>query len=199
MININNNIVLEHSSKYKDKIKLELPYNYIEIYLNEHISKDDTVESVAKKYYDQEIYHKIYETIDDYIEEICNLNGLEPYNLTPFQDINVPVLVHKDNVYLSRINELEKEIKNIDEWIKYEVQNGDSLSSLAYDAAGNSTDALSNIEKIKEYNNLTSNDINVGDVLYIINPKIGELKRDIAFLRHQLKESLIKVEKKEVE
>lgn len=198
MINIGNNIKLEHTTKYKNKIKLELPYNYIEIYLNEHIGKDDTIESVAKKYYDNEIYYKIYENIDEYIDEICNLNNIEPHELTPFQDISVPVLVHKDNVYLSRINELEKEIDSIDTWVKYTVKNGDSIESLAYYAAGNSTEALANIESIKEYNKLSSNELNIGDTIYIINPKIGELKRDIVFLRHQLKESLIKVEKKEV-
>ena len=198
MINIKNNIVLEHSAKYKDKIKLELPYNYIEIYLQEHIEKDDTVESVAKKYYDKEIYSKIYETIDDYIEEICNLNGIEPYNLTPFQDINIPVLVHKNNVYLSRITELENEIEKIEKWVNYTVQNGDTINSLAYLSAGNSTEALTNIESIKEYNKLTSNELDTGDTIYIINPEIGKIKRDIVFLRHQLKQSLIRIEKKEV-
>ena len=59
-------------------------------------------------------------------------------------------------------------------------------------------EAIEIIESIKEYNKLSSNELNIGDTIYIINPKIGELKRDIVFLRHQLKESLIKVEKKEV-
>lgn len=198
MINIKNNIVLEHTTKYKNKIKLELPYNYIEIYLTEHISKDDTLDSIAEKYYDNEIYCKIYETVDEYIKEICTINHIEKSILTPFQDISIPVLVHKDNIYLSRIKELEREIDKQEIWVKYTVKNGDSIPSLAYDAAGNSTEALSNIESIKEYNNLNSNEINVGDTIYIINPEIGKLKRDIVFLRHQLKESLINTEKKEV-
>ena len=196
MIKIQNDLVLKHKNKYKSRIEIVIPYNYIQIYLNEHINKDDTLEMIARKYYDKDSYSKVYSNIENYIDIICKINDINKNNLTPFQDLKIPVLIHKENVYLEQINNCEKEIDKLEYWVEYIVQDGDTLSSLAYLGAGNSTEALSNIEKIKVYNKLNSNEISTNQKLYIINPEIGKLKQDIAFLKHQLKESLIINEKK---
>ena len=164
--------------------------DYIKFLIMEDIKKDDTIYSLANKYYNEELYYNFYKSINEYINEIKKINGFEENILTPFQSINIPVIIHKDNVYLERINILTNKISNLKEWIQYKVDDKDTLSSLAYEGAKDIDEAYSILESIINKNNLKTNSVKTGSIIYIINPEIGYLKREIFQLNAKLKESL---------
>ena len=164
--------------------------NYKKILISENIEKKDTLESISTKYYNEEIYSYFYQDINEYINDITIINNLSNATLTPFQDIKIPVIVNKDNIYLERIDYLSDKISKLEHWIQYKIEDKDTLSSLAYEGAGDIDESYSIIENIINKNHLKSQKIKTGSVIYIINPEIGYLKREIFQLTIKLKYSL---------
>ena len=165
----------------------ELPPDYTTITLDISVDHGTTVSGLAKMYYDESVYPNFKE----YCENIKELNNLEYNYVTPYQSIKIPVIVNKDNVFLNNIYTLETELNDMPLWVDYTIESGDTISSLAYLGAVDSTEAMDNINRICDYNNIANKSIiNVGDKIAIINPKIGETKRKIYSLKESLSESL---------
>ena len=133
----------------------------------------------------------VYPNFKEYCKEIKELNNLNYDFITPYQSLKIPVIVNKDNVYLNNIYALENELNDMPLWVEHTVEYGDTISGLAYLGAVDSTEAMDNINRICDYNNIAQKSIiQVGDKISIINPEIGETKRKIYSLKEALGESL---------
>lgn len=179
--------------------KRMLLYDYKKIYIDISIDKPMNITDIAHKYYDDEIYSPYFDNIDNYIEEIKKDNKMQYNSVTPFQNIQIPVLVNKENIYLQNISNLKEEITKFPLWTKHKIEDGDTISSLSYMGAKDSTEVFEIEKKIRDYNELTSDDLKVGNNIYIINPEIGNLRKEIFTLKDSLAKSLIvNDQKKEV-
>lgn len=168
-----------------------VPSDYIEMNIDVSVSENTKIPELAEMYYVEDIYPNFNQYCDMIRDE-----NIIPYGIiTPYQNITVPVIVNKDNIYLNNIKNLEKELETLPIWVEYEIQIGDTLSSLAYLGAKDSTEAMEYVDRIRRYNDIDKrNLLYIGDKIYIINPKIGEIKRKIYSLEENLKSSLIVTE-----
>lgn len=167
-----------------------MPSSYIQIYTTEQVEKNDTLTAIAEKYYNKDIYSSYYQSIDSYMEEIAKINNINKNNITPFQELIIPAITTQNNIYLERIEIINKEIETLDLWIPYQVQIGDTISSLAYKGAGDNDEAYTISKEIMHHNNMSNSNIYAGDTIYIINPEIGDLKKEVFQLKESLNESL---------
>lgn len=180
-----------------DKIKLNsneykknMPSGYIQIYTTEQVEKNDTLTTIAQKYYNDDIYSSYYQSLDNYTEEIAKTNNITKNNITPFQDLTIPTLIPRNNIYLERIEALNQQIKKLQVWTPYQIQEGDTIQSLAYKGAGDIDEAYTVSKDIIQYNNMSNTNIHSGDTIYIVNPHIGHLKKEIYQLKRSLNNSL---------
>lgn len=167
-----------------------IPNGYIKINTTEKVQKDDTLTSIAKKYYNEDIYPLYYRSLDNYIDEIAKINNVNKNNITPFQELIIPAIIPQNNIYLERIETLNQQIKSLPVWIPYNIQVGDTISSLAYKGAGDIDDAYTISNEIIKYNNISDTNISAGNTINIINPQIGDLKKEIFQLKRSLNDSL---------
>lgn len=167
-----------------------IPTGYVQVYTTEQVEKNDTLTTIAEKYYNKDIYSTYYRTLDDYIEEIAKINNISKNNITPFQDLIIPALTTQNNIYLERIENINQQIESLDVWVQYQIKAGDTISSLAYKGAGDDDEAYAIAKRIMEYNKMNNANIYAGDTIYIINPEIGDLKKEIFKLKESLNESL---------
>lgn len=170
--------------------QISMPAGYIQIYTTEQVEKNDTLTTIAEKYYNKDIYSSYYQSLDNYIEEIAKTNNISKNHITPFQDLIIPALTPQNNIYLERIESINKQIEELDVWIPYEIQVGDTISGLAYKGAGDDDEAYTICKEIMRYNNMQDTNIYAGNTIYIINPEIGDLKREIFQLKKSLNDSL---------
>lgn len=167
-----------------------IPTGYVQIYTTEQVEKNDTLTTIAEKYYNKDIYSAYYRSLDDYIEEIAKTNNISKNNITPFQSLTIPALTTQNNIYLERIESINKQINTLDVWVEYQIKAGDTISSLAYKGAGDDDEAYTIVKRIMDYNKMNNANIYAGDTIYIINPEIGDLKKEIFQLKESLNESL---------
>lgn len=170
--------------------KKNIPIGYIKIDTTEKVQKDDTLVAIAKKYYNDDIYPLYYQSLDNYIDEIAKINNVNRNNITPFQELIIPVIIAQNNIYLERIETINKQIKKLPLWIAYNIQVGDTISSLAYKGAGDIDEAYTISNEIIKYNNISDTNISAGNTINIINPQIGDLKKEIFKLKRSLNDSL---------
>ncbi len=173
-----------------NKHRKSIPNGYIQIYTTEQVGKNDTLKSIAEKYYNEDIYPYYYHSLDSYIEEIAQTNKINKNNITPFQDLIIPVITSQNNIYLERIKMLQKQMKKLTVWVPYQIQSGDTISSLAYKGAGDNDEVYDIVKIIIQYNNISNTNIEIGNTIYIINPQIGDLKKEIFQLKRSLNDFL---------
>ena len=165
----------------------ELPVDYTTITLDISVDQNTSIKNLANMYYDETEYPEFKE----YCKKKKKKNDIDFDIITPYQNIKMPLIVNRDNVYLNNIEALENTLNEIPIWVDYVVESGDTLSSLAYLGAKDATEAMENINRICDYNNISNRSvIQIGSKISIINPEIGEIKRNIYSLKEALKESL---------
>lgn len=165
-----------------------IPSGYTEYYSKYSIDVNDNVYDIAEKFWVDELYEDYYFTLDNYVKEIGRVNDINIHNITPYQDIIVPTLVEEQNIYLQQINFLNESLKNLDRWVQYEVNYGDTILSLAYYGAGDTNEAYVLKDEISKRNG--GNDIYAGQTISIINPEIGAIKKEIKRYEELLNKSL---------
>ena len=175
-----------------------IPEGFVQMNIEIPVGSCQTLDEIAQEYYNEESYPDYYNDFDNYVEKIAEQNNISSTNIPKYRNIVIPVIVEENNVYLDRINQLTSELDELkkEEWISYKIKFGDNLYGLAWLGSGDGNEVNNNLDRIVEKNNLSSSNIVEGQVIQIINPKIGEKKQEIDFLKQQLIDSL-KVEQKE--
>lgn len=174
----------------ENKFEPTIPDGYYQTYMSTDVERGDTLTSIASLYFDEELYGDTYKDLNDYIDSIAKTNHVSKNHINPYQSLNIPVLVAEDNIYVQQINSLEKQIAELDRWVPYTVQAGDTLLALAYQGAGTTNEAYELQDEIRSKNDLDSSTIIWGDEIKIINPEIGRLKKEVVNLKEKLHESL---------
>lgn len=182
------NLINKANTSNNEKV---MPTGYMEIYTIETVDNGEQLEDIAEQYYIDELYSSYYHSIDNYIDKISEINGsINKNNLTPYQDLIIPTLVEQNNIYIHQINVLKNQITELEKWVPHTIEYGDTILSLAFQGAGDTNEAYSIQYDILEKNKLNSADIYVDNTIYIVNPQIGELKKEISYLEKQLNASL---------
>jgi len=161
----------------KQEISL-LPEECIMINLPLDVTIDENVYDYAKGFY-TENYEGIYPSIENYEEAILKINDIGDSNFNYNDTIKIPIIIENNNEYYIKIQKIMDQIRNIEEneyFVNHIVQYGETISYYAYNASGNHNEAHEKIKEIMEENGLTDEDLNIGDNIRIINPKLGALK-----------------------
>ena len=167
-----------------------IPEGYQEMMIDEFVDNGETIDEIAQKYYTEDV-RTCYPDFEEYIEIILRDNNINERELDKQNSIKVPIIIDNNNYYLTQIKEKELELENVEEWIDYIAKPGDNLYNLSWEAASNGDEAMNNLKRITDINNLDrSSQIQIGQRLSIINPKIGELKREINSLKEEFNESI---------
>ena len=175
------------------------PQGYETIYTVEQVDYNESLWDIAEYYYDQDVYGQYYRDIRDFIDEIKKVNNLHGNTITPYQSLIIPCFVDENNIYLSQISSLEKQIKELPRYVEYEVQFGDTILGLAYLGAGDTNEAYEIKQEIQSVNGLSSSIIVQGTTIKIVNPEIGNLKKQIAQYQEKLNASLkVNIEQEEI-
>lgn len=162
-----------------------IPDGYMQIYIEEMIEPGEKLQDITSKYYteNESLYYRTYKSFVKSVEE---RNNIEYENIHTKTSITIPVIIENDNYYYQTIQELENAIKTKEEWVSYKIDDGDTLYKLAWMGAGNGDEANINVEKIKIKNGLDDDIIQVNKTIYIINPEIGDIRKEIESLRSDL-------------
>lgn len=182
------NFVQNAGAKEAPASEYLIPSNYIKMNIEISVDENTNIESIAKTYYVEELYPDF----EYYCDMIKKENNIEYGVITPYQNIKVPVIVRNDDIYLNSIKTLETELETLPIWVDYIVQNGDTIESLAHLGAKDSTEAIECVDRICRYNDIDKKDVlKAGKTIYVINPKIGEIKKKIYSLEENLKSALV--------
>lgn len=175
----------------KNDFERVMPEGYMQIYTTEQVERNDTLTSIAEEYYDDDIYDSYYENINDYVEEIADINNISnPNRIDPYTTVIIPALTEENNIYMEQIEAIDAQIDQLPKWVDYEVQAGDTILGLSYLGAGNTDEAYSIQYSIMDRNDLDNSTIVIGQRIQIVNPEIGALKKEREILREKLHESL---------
>lgn len=173
----------------------EIPSDQIKYTITIQVNADDTISDIADKFYNDDC-DNVYNSVSNYKNEIINQNNLSKTGfIKAGSKIDVPVIIDKDNPYYLRIQEIEEEIKSIEEnelWVKYTVEYGDTVTTIASFASGNYYETYDIANKIISKNSMRNGSIlNAGEKIWIMNPKLGDLKLELNNLNEDLKLSLM--------
>ena len=174
----------------KEPFNPVMPEGYQQVYASYQVERGDTIYDIAKEYYDAELYDSYYESFNDYVDDIKELNNAKGGHITPYQSLQIPALINEDNIFLAQINAKRTELEQLPEWVEYVVEPGDSILGLAYLGAGNTNEAYAIKDQIMRKNNLSNSFLRDGTTIYIVNPERGKLKVEIEQLKEKLEESL---------
>ena len=181
------------------KKEVNIPNDKTSIVFSIELERGDTVSEIADKFYNSDT-KDVYGSFSNYTDEIeqANRRGME--TMEAGEILKVPVIVDKDNPYYIEIVNIQKQIEELKKnnyWIKYKVQYGDRISSLALLASGSDKEIHDLVNEICSKNNISSKTvINEGEEIWIINPELGNLKQQLNDAMEQLKQSLIEKQSK---
>ena len=155
-----------------------IPDGYTEIYVDEFVDYGESLDDIVTKYYTGELT-KQYPNFDDYKDAIIDKNNISFGKVKTYETIKVPVVVEKNNVYLQEIEKLEQELASLDRWVSYELKSNDTIYSVAWLGAKNPDEVNSIAKEIIDRNGINPGILQLGQPLYIVNPRIGEISRTI--------------------
>lgn len=173
----------------------EIPSDQVKYTITIQVNADDTISDIADRFYNDDC-DNVYNSVFNYKNEIINQNNLSKTGfIKAGNKIEVPVIIDKDNSYYLRIQEIEKEIKTIEEnelWVKYTVEYGDTVTTIASFASGDYFETYEIADKIISKNSMRNGSLlNAGEKIWIMNPKLGDLKLELNNLKEDLKLSLM--------
>lgn len=153
----------------------------------------DSISKIASEYYNSE-YRGFFNTKEDYEKAIMQENNMKVSNLDVGVEIELPIVVDKNNYDYLRKVEIEQRIKEIEDsnlWVKHEIQSGDMISKLASSASGSYEETYDITQQIYSRNGISSKTIlNIGDKIWIMNPELGLLKAELNEIESILADSM---------
>ncbi len=155
-----------------------IPSGYVLTQTQDEIDFGGSVSDTASNYYSAAIA-SIYDNFEEYTRVVEEMNGLRHNEkVDSGETITLPVAIDELNphyiqtlVLQSQINQIQRE----EYWVQYVVKSGDTISGLAAKASGSRGETVILTNKILEKNPSDSN-LRPGDVIWIVNPKLGPLK-----------------------
>lgn len=176
---------------------INLNQNQIVASISVDVNYDDTIIGIADEFYNDD-YENVYGSKENFVNSIKFQNAIEDDKIIVGQKLVIPAIIEKDNPYFqivvqinAKINELEQNQK----WIKHTVGLDENLAFLARLGSGSNLVGMDEIDEILTYNHLKSSTIYPGQELYIINPEIGILKKELKNAEEEFRESLINNQK----
>lgn len=171
----------------------QVPDNRVVYTIDVEANKGDTLSELALEYYNDDC-DSVYNSFDNYVDDIARGNNIKDKDLIDSNTTyKLPVIIDKDNEYYVQILEKQQEINCLlknEKWVSYVIKPGDSISALALLSSVDNNELISNTKSIIAHNGIDPNKLQYGDVIEIINPKLGELKTQLSDLQNQLEESL---------
>lgn len=162
----------------------DVPEGQIRTTISIEVDEGDTLSGIADRFYTAacgDVY-KYVSNYEDAIQKQNNMVGTNP-NLVAGRTIEIPVIVHENNAYYQRILELENQISEINEnnkWVRYTVQQGDLLSTIASMTSIDVSETYELVKEIANKNRINTKEIlRPGDEIWIINPELGNLKMEL--------------------
>ena len=186
-------MTLTGCSKNKEYV---VPDNQIKVNISMELESGETISDVANKFYTDEC-ETVYNSVSNFQDEIKEQNNINKFSsfVKAGDTIEVPVIVEKDNPYYLKILEIQNQISNIENnnlWVRYTVEYGDRLSTIAEKASGSYTEIYEITSKIASRNNMgTKSILNAGEEIWIMNPELGKLKAELNEAKEEFKLSLI--------
>lgn len=176
---------------------INLNQNQIVASISVDVNHDDTIIGIADEFYNDD-YEIAYGSKENFVNSIKFQNAIKDDKIIVGQKLAIPAIIEKDNPYFqivvqinAKINELEQNQK----WIKHTVGLDENLAFLARLGSGSNLVGMDEIGEISMYNHLKSSTIYPGQELYIINPEIGNLKKELKVAEEEFRESLINNQK----
>lgn len=172
-----------------------VPDNQIKVSISMQVEEGETISDVANKFYTDEC-EGVYSSVSNFQDEIKEQNNINKFSsfVKAGDTIEVPVIIEKDNPYYLKILEIQSEISNIENnnlWVRYKVEYGDRLSTIAEKASGSYTETYEITNKIASKNNMgTKSILNAGEEIWIMNPELGTLKAELNEAKEEFKLSL---------
>lgn len=172
-------------------IPITVPDGYVEMDVRERVEHGESVYSIAKEYYEPEVYDLAYDNIDQFVDYIIYDNEL-PSNgkVEAYDTILIPLLIDTDNPLYQELQLIESEINNKNYWVDYTVRAGDSLSTIAAKVSGTDTEREEIMSQIMSVNDLSSPFLYAGETIRIPNPELGPLRTQADEIKIALFESI---------
>lgn len=173
-----------------------IPDDQIKVNISMQVEEGETISDVANKFYTDEC-EGVYNSVSNFQDEIKEQNNINKFSsfVKAGDTIEVPVIVEKDNPYYLKIIEIQNEITNIENnnlWVRYTVQYGDRLSTIAEKASGSYSETYEITNIIASKNNMSNKSIlNAGQEIWVMNPELGQLKSELNEAQEDFKLSLI--------
>lgn len=168
-----------------------LPRNYIMVDVTVDINVGDTIYDITEEYYNDN-YGGIYPTKTIYENSVMSKNHLKNSNIDYNDQLTIPIIIREDDETYTRMQFLAHQISEIEKnerWVDHVVEFGDTLSYLASLSSGSYNEAYNNMNEIMNMNGISNeNVLDEGDVIKIINPKLGKLKLELNELKVELAE-----------
>lgn len=162
----------------------DIPENQVMTTISISVESGDSLTEIANRFYtdDCEGVYRYISNYQDAIQEKNKIMGNDP-KLIEGRSLKIPVIVDENNVYYQRVSELENKINEIEQsnkWVYYTVESGDNLSSVAEFASGSFSETYEIMNEIAEKNNISVKAmLREGQRLWIVNPELGNLKREL--------------------
>ncbi len=167
--------------------KRVIPEGYEAIPATYTVEAGDTLTDIASKYYDYDVYGSYFHDRNDFINELAKQNG----NIKPGDKIELPLIVSQDNPYVQKIMKMRDQAQELPRYVSYTIKEGDTLLDIAYKGASDDNDAFQILEEIASVNGIMDeHSIRSGEVIQIVNPQIGSIRKTIKNITEELRVSL---------
>lgn len=175
------------------------PEEQVVLLIDEVVKSGENLDYITYKYYSPE-NAEFFESPENYKNVIQSQNEIKhPDYIAAGETLYIPVFVDVNNEYYIQMKAVENELNELianEKWIDYTVKYGDTFDGLASLASGSFDEIASLSREIQERNkdHFPSGQaylLQIGDTIKIINPRIGELKRQLAELKEIFRQSIM--------
>lgn len=176
---------------------INLNQNQIVASVSVDVNYDDTIIEIADRFYNDD-YENVYGSKENFVDSIKLQNAIANDKIIIGQKLTIPAIIDIDNPYFQNVMQIKAKINELEQnqkWVKYTVKYNDSLALLARLGSDSDLAGADEINEIVEYNRLQSNIIYPDQELYIINPELGNLKKELREAEEEFRKSLINNQK----
>lgn len=188
-------IAITASGCGKEKIS-SIPEGQVKTYITMQVESGETISDIADRFYTDDC-EGVYNSFSNYQSEIKEKNNISKFgsHIEVGDTLQIPVIINEDNPYYLQILEIQNKISDIEDnnlWVKYTVQYGDRISTIAELASGSYSETYEIADKIASKNGMYNKSIlNAGQEIWIMNPELGKLKFELKEAQEQFVQSLI--------